>query len=294
MIQSKLRGTGVALVTPFNSKAEIDFSGLGKVINHCIDGGVEYVVSLGTTGESVNLSKEEKLEVLNYTISEVKGRVPVVAGFGGNSTHEVLKDIEKFHFNGVDAILSVSPYYNKPTQDGIIAHYKAIAAAAPRPIILYNVPGRTGSNMKAETTLRLANESENIIGMKEASGDFGQCMQIAKHKPKDFLLISGDDNITLGLIAYGMDGVISVVGQAFPKIFTEMVRQSLKGNFDKARELHYKLNDITDMLFAEGNPGGVKYALEVLGICESHLRLPLYPISEALKAKMRKAIGELR
>lgn len=293
MIQSKLRGTGVALVTPFNSKAEIDFSGLGKVINHCIDGGVEYVVSLGTTGESVNLSKEEKLEVLNYTISEVKGRVPVVAGFGGNSTHEVLKYIEKFHFNGVDAILSVSPYYNKPTQDGIIAHYKAIAAAAPRPIILYNVPGRTGSNMKAETTLRLANESENIIGMKEASGDFGQCMQIAKHKPKDFLLISGDDNITLGLIAYGMDGVISVVGQAFPKIFTEMVRQSLKGNFDKARELHYKLNDITDMLFAEGNPGGVKYALEVLGICESHLRLPLYPISEAIKAKMRKAIGEL-
>lgn len=294
MIQSKLRGTGVALVTPFNSKAEIDFSGFGKVINHCIDGGVEYVVSLGTTGESVNLTKEEKLEVLNFTIAEVKGRVPVVAGFGGNSTHEVLKDIEKFHFNGVDAILSVSPYYNKPTQDGIIAHYKAIAAAAPRPIILYNVPGRTGSNMKAETTLRLANESENIIGMKEASGDFGQCMQIAKHKPKDFLLISGDDNITLGLIAYGMDGVISVVGQAFPKIFTEMVRQSLKGDFEKARELHYKLNDITDMLFAEGNPGGVKYALEVLGICESHLRLPLYPISEALKAKMRKAIGELR
>lgn len=293
MIQSKLRGTGVALVTPFNSKAKIDFTALGKLINHCIEGGVEYVVSLGTTGESVNLTKEEKLEVLNFTISEVKGRVPVVAGFGGNSTHEVLKDIEKFHFNGVDAILSVSPYYNKPTQEGIIAHYKAIAAAAPRPIILYNVPGRTGSNMKAETTLRLANESENIIGMKEASGDFGQCMQIAKHKPKDFLLISGDDNITLGLIAYGMDGVISVVGQAFPKIFTEMVRQSLKGNFDKARELHYKLNDITDMLFAEGNPGGVKYALEVLGICESHLRLPLYPISEALKAKMRKAIGEL-
>lgn len=293
MIQSKLRGTGVALVTPFNSKAEIDFNALRKLINHCIDGGVEYVVSLGTTGESVNLTKDEKLEVLNFTIAEVKGRVPVVAGFGGNSTHEVLKDMEKFHFNGVDAILSVSPYYNKPTQDGIIAHYKTIAAAAPRPIILYNVPGRTGSNMKAETTLRLANESDNIIGMKEASGDFGQCMQIAKYKPKDFLLISGDDNITLGLIAYGMDGVISVVGQAFPKIFTEMVRQSLKGNFEKARELHYKLNDITDMLFAEGNPGGVKYALEVLGVCESHLRLPLYPISESLKTKLKKAIVEL-
>lgn len=292
MIQSKLRGTGVALITPFNSKGEIDFPGLEKLIDHCISGGVEYLVSLGTTGESVSLSKEEKLDVLNFTIEKNAGRVPLVAGFGGNSTHGVIKDIEQFHFKGVDAILSVSPFYNKPTQEGIFQHYKAIAASTPKPILLYNVPGRTASNMTAVTTLRLA-EVENIIGMKEASGDFNQCMQLAKNKPKDFLLISGDDNITLGLIAYGFEGVISVVGQAFPAIFTEMVRQSLAGDFVKARALHYKLNDITDLLFAEGNPGGVKYALELLGVCESHLRLPLVPVSSVLKDKMEKAVKNL-
>ncbi len=292
MIQSKLRGTGVALVTPFTKNGAIDFNGLEKVIDYSIRGGVEYVVTLGTTGESVNLDKQEKLDIMNFTIEKTAGRVPVVAGFGGNSTHQVIKDIEQFHFNGVDAILSVSPYYNKPTQGGIIEHYKAVAAAAPRPVILYNVPGRTASNMLASTTLRLA-EVENIIGMKEASGDFNQCMQIAKNKPKDFLLISGDDNITLGLLAYGLDGVISVVGQAFPKIFTEMVRQGLKGNFEEARTLHYKLNDITDMLFAEGNPGGVKYALEVLDVCESNLRLPLVSISDDLKKRLKATIDKL-
>lgn len=283
----------MALVTPFNSNAEIDYEGLRRLINHCIDGGVEYVVSLGTTGESVNLSKEEKKEVLDFTVSVVNGRVPIVAGFGGNSTHQILREIEQYHFNGIDAILSVSPYYNKPTQEGIIAHYKTLAAVAPRPVILYNVPGRTGSNIKAETTLRLANETDNIIGIKEASGDFTQCMQIFKNKPKDFLLISGDDNFTLGLMAYGFDGVISVVGQAFPNIFSEMVRCCLRGDYTTARTLHYQLNDITDMLFAEGNPGGIKYALEVLGICEGYLRLPLYPVSEHLRAKMRKAIHAL-
>lgn len=292
MIQQKLRGTGVALVTPFTEKGEVNYNGLERLINHCIEGGVEYLVSLGTTGESVNLTKEEKLEVLNFTIEKNAGRVPVVAGFGGNSTHSLIKEIEQYHFKGVDAILSVSPYYNKPTQEGIYQHYKAVAAAAPRPVILYNVPGRTSSNMTAATTLRLA-EVPNIIGMKEASGDFNQCMQIVKNKPKDFLVISGDDNITLGLVAYGLDGVISVVGQAFPKIFTEMVRQSLKGDFEKARELHYKLNDITDMLFAEGNPAGVKCALELLGVCESHLRLPLVGVSATLHAKMKSAIEKL-
>lgn len=292
MIQSKLRGTGVALITPFTKTGEVDYAGLENLINHCITGGVEYLVSLGTTGESVNLSKEEKLEVLNFTVEKNAGRVPVVAGFGGNSTHGVIKDIEHFPFKGVDAVLSVSPFYNKPTQEGIFQHYKAIAASSPKPVILYNVPGRTASNMTAVTTLRLA-EVGNIIGMKEASGDFNQCMQLAKNKPKDFLLISGDDNITLGLIAYGSDGVISVVGQAFPAIFTEMVRQSLAGDFAKARALHYKLNDITDMLFAEGNPGGVKCALELLGVCRSELRLPLVPISDALRNKMKEAIKAL-
>jgi 4-hydroxy-tetrahydrodipicolinate synthase len=292
MIQSKLRGTGVALVTPFTQSGTVDFNGLEKVIDHSIKGGVEYVVSLGTTGESVTLDKQEKLDILNFTIEKVAGRVPVVAGFGGNSTHTVIKEIEAFHFKGVDAILSVSPYYNKPTQEGIYQHYKAVAAAAPRPVILYNVPGRTSSNMLAATTLRLA-EVENIIGMKEASGDFNQCMQIAKNKPKDFLLVSGDDNITLGLLAYGLDGVISVVGQAFPKVFTEMVRQGLKGNFEQARTLHYKLNDITDMLFAEGNPAGVKYALELQGICSSDVRLPLVGISDELKKRMQAAVEKL-
>jgi len=293
MTRSKLRGTGVALVTPFNAKGQIDYNGLEKLINFCVDGGVEYLVSLGTTGESVNLSKEEKHEILNFTIEKNAGRLPIVAGFGGNSTHQVIQDMEQYHFNGVDAILSVSPYYNKPTQEGIFQHYKAVAAAAPKPLILYNVPGRTSSNMTAATTLRIAHELENVIGMKEASGDFGQCMQLVKNKPKDFLLISGDDNITMGLIAYGFDGVISVVGQAFPKLFTEMVRQALAGDFNKAKELHFKLNDITDMLFAEGNPGGVKYALELQHICEAHLRLPLVAISDTLKVKLKTAVGEL-
>lgn len=292
MIQSKLKGTGVALVTPFKANGEVDYNALGKLIDHCINGGVEYLVSLGTTGESVTLDKDEKLAVLNYTIEKNNGRIPVVAGFGGNDTRALIKEIKAFHFKGVDAVLSVSPSYNKPTQDGIIEHYKAVAAECPVPVLLYNVPGRTSSNMKAETTLKLA-EVKNIIGIKEASGDFGQCMQIIKNRPKDFLVVSGDDNITLGLVAYGFDGVISVVGQAFPGSFSQMVRHAIEGDFENSRKLHYELNDITDMLFAEGNPGGVKYALEVLGICESHLRLPLVPISAALKSRLKAAIDAL-
>jgi 4-hydroxy-tetrahydrodipicolinate synthase len=292
MIQSKLKGTGVALVTPFTAKGEVDYKGLKKLIDFCIKGGVEYLVSLGTTGESVNLNTQEKLSILNFTVEINAGRVPLVAGFGGNSTHALLKELEQFHFNGVDAVLSVSPYYNKPTQEGIYQHYKAVAAVSPKPIILYNVPGRTSSNIQAATTLRLA-QLKNIIGIKEASGDFNQCMQIVKNKPKNFLVISGDDNITLGLMSYGFDGVISVVGQAFPKIFTEMVRQCLAENFVEARKLHYQLNDITDMLFAEGNPAGVKYALELQGICKSYLRLPLVGISDMLKKKMETAIKQL-
>jgi 4-hydroxy-tetrahydrodipicolinate synthase len=276
----------VALVTPFTANGDVDYDGLGRLIDHCIHNGIEYLVSLGTTGESATLSKEEKLEVLNFTIEYNNGRVPVIAGFGGNDTRAVVKEIEQFHFKGVDAILSVSPYYSKPTQAGIQAHYRTIADAAPRPVILYNVPGRTGANMTAETTIALSKE-QNIIGIKEASGNFGQCMQIVMHTPKEFLKISGDDNITLPLISLGFDGVISVSGQGFPKVFSQMVRESLKGNFEAARKLHYPLVDVTDMLFAEGNPGGVKYVLEVLGVCESHLRLPLVSISDGLKAKIK-------
>lgn len=294
MIRSKLKGTGVALVTPFTKSGDIDYPGLEKLIDHCIKGGVEYVVSLGTTGESVTLLPEEKFDVLNFTIEKTAKRVPVIAGFGGNNTHYLIRhEIEEFHFKGVDAILSVSPAYNKPTQEGIFQHYKAVAAASPVPVILYNVPGRTSSNIKAETTLRLATEVHNIIGIKEASGDFGQCMQLVKNKPKDFLLISGDDNITLGLMAYGFDGVISVVGQAFPEIFTGMVRHCLKGDFVSARNEHYKLNDITDMLFADGNPAGVKAALEILGVCQKHVRMPLVDISATLRTKLEAAISGL-
>lgn len=289
----KFQGTGVALVTPFDKNGTVDFDGLAKVIELNIANGTDYLVSMGTTGESVVLSKEEKKEVIQFTITQAAGRVPVVAGFGGNNTAQVIKDIEAQDFTGIDAILSVSPAYNKPTQKGIFEHYKVIAKAAPKPIILYNVPGRTSSNTQAETTLRIANEFSNVIGIKEASGNFAQAMHLAKYRPKDFLLISGDDNITLGLMAYGFDGVISVVGQAFPKIFSEMVRTCLQGNFEAARNLHYKLNDITDMLFEEGNPAGIKYALEVLGVCESHLRLPLVAISDELKTKMKAAIQAL-
>ncbi len=292
MIQEKLKGSGVALVTPFKANGAVDYDGLGKVIDHSINGGIEYMVSLGTTGESATLSKEEKLEVLNFTIIHTKGRVPVVAGFGGNNTHAVIKDIEHFHFTGVDAILSVSPYYSKPTQAGIVAHYKAIAHAAPRPVILYNVPGRTAANMTAETTIELSKE-KNIIGIKEASGNFGQCMQIVMNTPKEFLKISGDDNITLPLISLGFDGVISVSGQGFPKVFSQMVREALKGDFAAARKLHYTLVDVTDMLFAEGNPAGIKYVLEVLGVCERHVRLPLVDISDALKAKIKAEVQKI-
>ncbi|CAK9253482.1 unnamed protein product [Sphagnum jensenii] len=288
MIQQKLRGSGVALVTPFKLNGDLDFDGLGRLIDHCISGGIEYLVSLGTTGESATLSKEEKLEVLNFTIAHNKGRVPIVAGFGGNDTRAIINEIEGFHFTGVDAILSVSPYYSRPTQAGIIAHYKAIAGAAPRPVILYNVPARTGANMTAETTITLSGE-KNILGIKEASGLLGQCMQIMMNTPKEFLKISGDDNLTLPLLSLGFDGVISVSGQGFPKAFSQMVREGLKGDFEAARKLHYKLVDVTDMLFAEGNPGGIKHVLEVLGVCDSHLRLPLAPISDGLKAKIKAA-----
>jgi 4-hydroxy-tetrahydrodipicolinate synthase len=292
MSYAKFRGTGVALVTPFSENKEVDFASLGKLIDYCINGGVEYLVSLGTTGESVALSKEEKKEVLAFTVKHNAGRVPLVAGFGGNSTHQLLTEIESANFYGVDAILSVSPYYNKPTQAGIIAHYEAVAKAAPRPVILYNVPGRTGANMTAETTIALS-KVDNIIGIKEASGNFGQCMQIVKNTPKEFLKISGDDNLTLPLLSLGFDGVISVSGQGFPKIFSEMVRLGLRMNFEKAKELHYSLVDVTDMLFAEGNPGGIKEILALAGICRTDMRLPLVNVSKLLRTKLSEEFKKL-
>ncbi|GIV33798.1 MAG: 4-hydroxy-tetrahydrodipicolinate synthase [Chitinophagales bacterium] len=286
----KFRGTGVALVTPFTDEGQVDYEGLKRVIEHTIKGKVEYLVSLGTTGESVTLSKEEKLKVLEFTITTVSGRVPLVAGFGGNNTAEVVESIKKFHFNGVEAILSVSPYYNKPTQEGIYRHYRAIAEASPVPVILYNVPGRTASNITAQTTLRLAHDCPNIIGIKEASGDFLQVMAILRDKPEHFFVVSGDDALTLPQVLLGCDGVISVVANAFPAEFSEMVRAALHHDLIRARKMQYRLLEIMQLLFREGNPAGVKCALEILQICGSAVRLPLVPASDTLRKDLKAAI----
>ena len=281
-----LSGTGVALVTPFSTDETIDYVALGKLIDFDIDNGVEYLISLGTTGETPTLTKQEKLDIVNFTYEKVNGRVPVVVGIGGNNTNEVVENLKNFPLEKATAVLSASPYYNKPSQEGIYQHYKALAAASPKPIILYNVPGRTGSNMTAETTLRLAKE-KNIAGMKEASGNMVQCMHILRNRPQDFLVVSGDDHVAMPLIACGMDGVISVAANCFPKDFSEMIRQSLKGDFAAARPLHYKCLEGNDLLFAENNPAGVKAFLFELGIIKNVLRLPVVPLSDAIHQKVK-------
>jgi len=288
----KFKGTGVALVTPFLKDGQIDFSGLKNVINHVIKGGVEYVVSLGTTGETPVLNKEEKERIVRFTLEAVNKRVPVVVGIGGNYTQEVISTLKSFDLRGIDAVLSVSPAYNKPNQRGLIEHYKAIAGACALPMIVYNVPGRTSSNISAETTLQLAEEVKNIIGVKEASGNLNQVMKIIKYKPKDFLVISGDDLLTLPIIASGGNGVISVIANAFPKEFSEMTRQALAGNYSKAQDLHYKLDEFTRLIFADGNPAGVKCLLEKMKICSSYVRLPLVNVNaqteRALEEELKK------
>ncbi|KAB2918059.1 MAG: 4-hydroxy-tetrahydrodipicolinate synthase [Bacteroidetes bacterium] len=282
---NKFRGTGVAIVTPFKANNEVDFEGLENVTNHIINGKCEYIVILGTTGETATLNKQEKQQVVD-TIKRVNnGRVPLVMGIGGNNTAEILETIAHFDFTGFDAVLSVSPYYNKPNQQGLIHHYTVIADACPVPVILYNVPGRTGSNMTAATTLTLA-KHPNIIGMKEASGNMEQCMAIIKNKPDDFLVISGDDALTLPLIGAGMDGVISVIANAYPADWSEMVRLALAGDFVAARKLHYKLLDLSITIFADGSPGGIKELLNYMNICGTHVRLPLYPVNDEVKNKL--------
>lgn len=282
----KFTGTGVALITPFNEDGSVDHAGLTNVVKHCIEGGVEYLVVLGTTGESATLNTEEKLEVVSTVLLANAGKLPVVMGLGGNDTGAILNQLEGGIPEGVDAILSVSPYYNKPTQEGIYQHFQAIAEVSPVPVILYNVPGRTASNMTAETTVRLARDFDNIIAVKEASGNMEQVMQIINEAPSDFAVISGDDNLTFPMIALGGAGVISVSGQGYPEIFTEMVREALAGNLDSAREKHYQLFNVTRMLFAEGNPGGIKAVLKQRGVCGDALRMPLWPISNDLYMKL--------
>ncbi|MGZ3866800.1 MAG: 4-hydroxy-tetrahydrodipicolinate synthase [Bacteroidia bacterium] len=293
-IHKLLRGTGVAIITPFTKSGNVDFAGLSKTVNHIIKGKCEYIVVLGTTGETATLSVEEKMQVVSHIVKENKKRVPLVLGIGGNNTQEVIEIIKQNDLSDFVAILSVSPYYNKPSQRGIYEHYKAIAQSTKKPIILYNVPGRTSSNMLADTTLKLARDFKNIVAVKEASGNMEQCMTIINNKPKDFLVISGDDNLTLPLLASGADGVISVVANAFPKDFSEMVRCGLKGDLATARKLHYKTFEITNQLFADGNPGGIKRALELLKICGPDVRLPLVKPNEGVQQKLKELVTKYK
>jgi 4-hydroxy-tetrahydrodipicolinate synthase len=286
----ELKGTGVALITPFKDDYEIDFDALEKVIDFVIKGEVEYLVTLGTTGETPTLTTPEKIEIINFTFEKVKDRVPVVVGIGGNYTAELVNNLKSFPLAKAIAVLSSSPNYSKPSQEGIYMHYKTLAEASPKPIILYNVPGRTGSNINASTTLRLASV-KNIAGIKEASGNMIQCMQIIKNKPENFLVVSGDDHLALPLVSCGTDGVISVAANSFPKDISEMIRLALAGNFSKAKILHYKCLEGMDLLFAENNPAGVKAFLAELGIIKNVLRLPLVTLSSELHQRVRNYLS---
>jgi 4-hydroxy-tetrahydrodipicolinate synthase len=288
---NKFHGTGVAMVTPFQADGQVDYDALEKLIDHLIDGGINYLVSLGTTGESATLSKEEKKQVFAFTAKTVNKRVLLVAGIAGNNTLETVAEIKAFDTTGYDAILSASPHYNKPTQEGIYQHYKAIAEATPLPIILYNVPSRTGTSVNAETTVRLATDFKNIIGIKEASGNFDLLNQLMRDKPEDFLVISGDDPISLPMIAMGAVGVISVVGNALPRQFSDMIKKCLAGDYKGAQPAHYNMIEFTRLMFAEGSPAGVKSALKHLGVCGDTLRLPLVPVSESAAEDIKVQIG---
>lgn len=293
-MENKLIGTGVALITPFNLDLSVDYDAITKIVEHCIDGGIDYLVVLGTTGESVVLTKEEKDKVVRQVVKVNKGRLPVVLGMGGNCTKTVISEYESFNLDGVDAILSVSPYYNKPSQKGIYSHYEQLSKSFNHPIVLYNVPGRTSSNMSAETTLKLANDFDNIIAVKEASGDMDQIMTIIRNKPNNFLVISGDDGLTLAMILMGANGVISVIGQAFPKQFSEMVREGLNGNVKKSNELHYELFPIYNPLYRDGNPAGVKECMQQIGLCSNKLRLPLVNVEESTKNELEEFSNSLK
>jgi 4-hydroxy-tetrahydrodipicolinate synthase len=288
------RGTGIALVTPFTLHHEVDYPALKRLVNHCIDGGVEFLVALGTTAETATLTADEKQRVVAAVCDAAAGRVPVVQGVGGNDSAKVAAELKAGLRQGISGVLSVSPYYNKPTQEGIYRHFIHVSAATDLPIILYNVPGRTGSNMAAETTLRIANEVPHAVAIKEASGNLEQAMAIVLGAPEGFDVLSGDDNLTLPLVACGAHGVISVSGQAFPKTFSQMVRDARAGAMDAAQVGHYAMLGFTQQLFAEGNPGGIKSALAHLGIIHPALRLPLWPVSPQLDAALAQSVRKLQ
>lgn len=279
---TSFRGTGVAIVTPFHREGSIDFKSFENLINYQIENGVDYIVFLGTTGESVTLNDDEKCAVINFGLEIVDNRRPIVIGMGGNNTRQITSAIRETDFAGISAILSVSPYYNKPQPKGIYNHYKAIASESPVPVILYNVPSRTGSNMDADTVLKIAHEIQNIAGIKEASGDLAQVSRIIKGKPEDFLVISGDDALTLPFMAIGGDGVISVIANAFPKEFSQMVNACLENDYVKARELHFRLFDIIEAIYADGSPSGVKALLEIKTLAKNNVRLPLTKVNKSI------------
>lgn len=282
-------GTGVALVTPFTNDNAVDYTALGKIIDAVIEGGVDYLVALGTTAETPTLTKEEKLEILTFILQHNNKRKPVVVGIGDYSTQGLLDALKAYPMESVDGILSVVPYYNKPTQEGIYQHFKTLAEATDKPVILYNVPGRTVTNILPETVIRLAHDFKNIVAIKEASGNIAQCMELVQKAPEGFTVLSGDDNLILAQAAIGMKGVISVAANCYAKDFCAMVKHALNNEMDAARSLHYRLLNAINLLFAEGNPAGVKFALHLQGLCENNLRLPLVPASEGLQAIMRSS-----
>ena len=292
-ITEKFKGTGVAIVTPFRTDGTVDMPALSRIVNHIIQGGCNYIVALGTTGESVTLTADEKKMVKAGIVEATAGRVPLMLGIGGNNTASLVQQLKTESIEGFDAILSVSPYYNKPNQEGLFRHYTALADASPKPVLLYNVPGRTGMNMTAETTLRLASHG-HIFGIKEASGNFDQCMEIIKNKPKDFMVISGDDAYTLPFVSLGMDGVISVVANAYPHLFSSMVKKALDGAFASARIMHYELTETIKLMFSDGSPGGVKAYLKLMQLCEDTVRLPLAPVNASVQARIVKDFERLQ
>lgn len=288
-----LRGMGVALITPFTRDKEIDYPALSGIIEYLIAGRVDYIVVMGTTGETVTLTPEERIIVRKFVKEKVNGRVPLVLGMGSNCTRELVDELGKVDFTGYSAILSVAPYYNKPSQEGLYQHYRAVIESSPLPVVLYNIPGRTGVNISADTTLRLAHEFTNLIGIKEASGNFKQIEKIINERPEHFYVISGDDSLTYPLMTLGADGVISVVGNAFPVQFGKMVRLCMEGNFKEALPIHYKFSKLYDELFIDGNPAGIKSLLHDMGLIENELRLPLVPTRFETSEELRKILNEL-
>ena len=293
MADINLKGMGVALITPFKEDESGDYEALGRLVDYLLQNGADYLVVLGTTAETPTLTEEEKKKIIELVVTKVRHRIPIVLGVGGNCTKSVVDKLKNDNFEGIDAVLSVVPYYNKPSQEGIYQHYKAIAQATDLPVILYNVPGRTGVNMTAETTLRLAREFKNIIAVKEASGNITQMDDIIKNKPKDFNVISGDDGITFPLITLGAIGVISVIGNAFPREFSRMVRLALAGDYESARTIHHRFTELFSLLFIDGNPAGVKSMLSMMGFVENRLRLPLVPTRIVTYEKIRHVLHEL-